>query len=327
MNDYREDDLPARLAAAQTATVHPLRMVALRLLLTLPILLGVSIVAFVLMRALPGDFAQASAGTTTISPEALDQLRRNLGLDRPVWEQYLAWLARALSGDLGTSFATKRPVLGELVPRFMVTAELTLVAGAMALALGGATGLASARLRGRVEWIVRGWNSLLLAVPNFVVATLVVLLFGLYFPTIGIFNYVPFATDPLGNLASMVLPGISLALTVSVTISENTRAAILEVASQDFVMVARAKGLSRGTILFDSGKASIDHLTADQGMGLAGMAQPQQAGHHTGIASAVRGESQQGGGAAFLLPSHHGGGAAEVDREGSRHGGWTPVLT
>ena len=131
----------------------------------------------------------------------------------------------------------------------MVTAELTLVAGGMALALGGATGLASARLRGRVEWIVRGWNSLLLAVPNFVVATLVVLLFGLYFPTIGIFNYVPFATYPLGNLASMVLPGISLALTVSVTISENTRAAILEVASQDYAMVARAKGLSRGTIL------------------------------------------------------------------------------
>ena len=203
-----------------------MRMVALRLLLTLPILLGVSIVAFVLMRALPGDFAQASAGTTTISPEALDQLRRNLGLDRPVWEQYLAWLARALSGDLGTSFATKRPVLGELVPRFMVTAELTLV----------------------------------------------VLLFGLYFPTIGIFNYVPFATDPLGNLASMVLPGISLALTVSVTISENTRAAILEVASQDYVMVARAKGLSRGTILRDYlGRNALTPVITVAGLQLAAL--------------------------------------------------------
>ena len=226
-----------------------IRMVGVRLALTLPILLGVSIVAFVLMRAMPGDFAQASAGTTAISAEALDMIRRNLGLDRPVWQQYLTWLGGALTGDLGTSFGTKRPVAGELLPRLAVTAELTLVAGLMAMAMGVCTGLASARLRGAVDWAVRGWNSLLLAVPNFVVATLIVLLFGLYFPSVGIFNYVAFARDPLGNVASLLLPGLSLALTVSVTISENTRAAVLEVSSQDYVMVAKAKGLRPRTIL------------------------------------------------------------------------------
>ena len=226
-----------------------IRMVGVRLALTLPILLGVSIVAFVLMRAMPGDFAQASAGTTAISAEALDMIRRNLGLDRPVWQQYLTWLGGALTGDLGTSFGTKRPVAGELLPRLAVTAELTLVAGLMAMAMGVCTGLASARLRGAVDWVVRGWNSLLLAVPNFVVATLIVLLFGLYFPSVGIFNYVAFARDPLGNVASLLLPGLSLALTVSVTISENTRAAVLEVSSQDYVMVAKAKGLRPRTIL------------------------------------------------------------------------------
>ena len=89
----------------------------------------------------------------------------------------------------------------------------------------------------------------MLAVPNFVVATLIVLLAGLYFPEIGIFNYVAFFTDPLGNLGSMFLPALSLALAVSVTISENTRAAVLEVASQDYVMVARAKGLRPRTVL------------------------------------------------------------------------------
>ena len=228
-----------------------IRMVALRVALAVPILLGVSMVAFALMRALPGDFAQASAGTTTISAQALDQIRRNLGLDQPIWIQYLSWLGKALQGDLGQSFATKRPVLGELIPRFLVTAELTLIAIAMALTIGAGTGLASARLRGRVDWIVRAWNSLLLAVPNFVVATLIVLLAGLYFPTIGIFTYVPFTEDPLGNLASLLLPGLSLGLTVSVTISENTRAAVLEVSSQDYVMVARAKGLSAGAVLRD----------------------------------------------------------------------------
>ena len=119
----------------------------------------------------------------------------------------------------------------------------------MAMLLGGVSGLASARLRGRTDWMVRSLNGMMLAVPNFVVATLIVLIAGLYFPEVGIFNYVPFFTDPLGNIGSLLLPAFSLALAVSVTISENTRAAVLEVSSQDFVMVARAKGLRERTIL------------------------------------------------------------------------------
>jgi peptide/nickel transport system permease protein len=226
------------------------RLVLIRLAWMLPILLGVSVVAFVLMRALPGDFAQASAGTTELAPEALNIIRRDLGLDRPVWEQYLRWLGKLLKGDFGDSFTTHKPVLGELLPRLAVTAELTLIAGLMAMAMGASSGLASARWRGRTDWLVRGINGLFLAVPNFVVATLIVLLAGLYFPEVGIFNYTPFLTDPLGNLGSMLLPAFSLALAVSVTISENTRAAVLEVSSQDFVMVARAKGLRQSTILW-----------------------------------------------------------------------------
>ncbi len=226
-----------------------IRLVLARLLWSVPILFGVSVVAFVLMRALPGDFAQAAAGTTEISAEALDTMRRQLGLDQPVWAQYLRWLGDALQGDLGRSFATKAPVLDELVPRLLVTAELSLIAGAMAMGIGVGGGLASARLRGRADWVVRVFNGLFLAIPNFVVATLIVLPAGRYFPSVGICNYVPFAQDHWANLGSMVLPAFSLALAVSVTISENTRAAILEVASQDFVMVARAKGLRRGAIL------------------------------------------------------------------------------
>ena len=225
------------------------RLVLIRLAWMLPILLGVSVVAFVLMRALPGDFAQASAGTTELAPEALNIIRRDMGLDRPVWEQYLRWLGKLLKGDFGDSFTTHKPVLGELLPRLAVTAELTLIAGLMAMAMGASSGLASARWRGRTDWLVRGINGLFLAVPNFVVATLIVLLAGLDFPEVGIFNYTPFLTDPLGNLGSMLLPAFSLALAVSVTISENTRAAVLEVSSQDFVMVARAKGLRPSTIL------------------------------------------------------------------------------
>ena len=209
-----------------------IRMVAVRLLLTAPILLGVSIVAFVLMRALPGDFAQASAGTSTISAEALDTIRRSLGLDLPMWQQYLGWLGAALSGDLGVSFTLRTPVASEIFPRLAVTAELTLIAGLMAGLMGVTTGLLSARLRGMTDWVVRGWN-------------------GLYFPSVGIFNYVAFARDPSGNIASLLLPALSLALTVSVTVSENTRAAVLEVSSQDYVMVAKSKGLRPRAILRD----------------------------------------------------------------------------
>ena len=225
------------------------RLLWQRLAWMVPILLGVSVVAFGLMRALPGDFIQAAAGTTELTPEAREVLRRQLGLDQPIWLQYLQWLTAALRGDFGISFATQKPVLDELLPRLVVTAQLTLVAGLMALAMGATSGLAAARLRGRFDWLVRIMNGLFLAVPNFVFATLVVLLAALYFPEVGIFNYTPFLSDPLANIGSLLLPGLSLALAASVTISENTRAAVLEVASQDFIMVARAKGLRPATVL------------------------------------------------------------------------------
>ena len=225
------------------------RLVLVRLAWTLAILLGVSFVAFVLMRALPGDFATAAAGTQSVAPEVLEAMRRDMGLDRPLVSQYLLWLGKALIGELGASFVTNRPVTEELPSRFVVTFQLTLIAAVIAMAMGVGAGLASARLRGRVDWIVRIFNGFILAVPNFVVGTLIVLLVGLYFPQIALFNYTPFLTDPIANIGSLLLPAFALALAVSVTISENTRAAVLEVASQDFVMVARAKGLAPGTIL------------------------------------------------------------------------------
>ncbi|CEJ10532.1 Dipeptide transport system permease protein DppB [bacterium YEK0313] len=225
------------------------RFILGRLAAMAAILLGVSLVAFLLMRAIPGDFAIAAAGAQNVGPDVLAAMRRDLGLDQPLAAQYLAWLGHALKGDLGTSFVTRQPVLGEVVDRLAVTFELTLIAAVMAAVLGLATGLAAARLGGFVDWLLRLVNGFVLAVPNYVVATLMVLLFGLYLPGVTIFGYTPFLEDPLANLASLVLPALALALGVSVTIAENTRAAVLEVASQDFVMVARAKGLKSGTIL------------------------------------------------------------------------------
>jgi len=226
------------------------RIIRVRLIWALVILFGVSLIAFVLMRALPGDFVMAATGLTSISPEDMDAMRRNLGLDKPIFIQYLSWLGGALHGDFGKSFVTKVPVVQEIAPRFVVTAELTAVAAIIAMLIGVTTGLISARLRGAFDWIVRGINGINLAVPNFVIATLIVLLAGLYFPEITVFGFTSFAENPIANIQSLLLPGLALALTASVTISENTRAAVLEVASQDFVMVAHAKGLKRSTVLF-----------------------------------------------------------------------------
>ncbi|GAU82712.1 ABC transporter permease [Bosea sp. BIWAKO-01] len=227
------------------------RFVLGRLAWMLAILLAVSFIAFAMMRALPGDFAIAAAGSQSVAPEVLAAIRQDLGLDRSLLAQYWAWLGHAILGDLGTSFVTRQPVRPELFDRLAVTFQLTLVAAIISMVMGVATGLAAARMRGTVDWIVRLYNGVMLAVPNYVVATLIVLLFGLYFPQVSIFGYTPFLEDPLANIGSLLLPALALALAVSVTISENTRAAVLEVANQDFVMVARAKGLPPGRILRD----------------------------------------------------------------------------
>lgn len=227
------------------------RFVAGRVAWMIAILIGVSLVAFFLMRALPGDFAIAAAGSQSVAPETLAAIRRDLGLDRPLAVQYASWLGRALVGDLGTSFVTRQPVAGELFGRLAVTFQLTLIASVIAMIIGMTSGIAAARMKGATDWILRIYNGVMLAIPNYVIATLIVLLFGLYFPQISIFGYTPFFEDPISNISSLLLPALALALGVAVTISENTRAAVLEVASQDFVMVARAKGLRKGVILRD----------------------------------------------------------------------------
>ncbi|HQZ13094.1 MAG TPA: ABC transporter permease [Devosia sp.] len=227
------------------------RIIFVRCLWALAILFGVSFVAFVLMRALPGDFAEAAAAGLQLDPEVLKQMRVDLGIEKPILEQYVFWLGNALRGDFGNSFSTKAPVLQELWPRFLVTLQLTIMAAGIAMLIGVTTGLLSARVKGAADWIVRVINGLSLAIPNFVVATLIVLCAGLYFPQIQVFGYTPFLENPVANLQSLFLPGLSLALTVSVVISENTRAAVLEVSNQDFVMVARAKGLKPPTVLLN----------------------------------------------------------------------------
>lgn len=246
-----------------------------RALWVIPILFGVSVLSFILIRALPGDYAQAVAGVgTDISPEMLEELRRSLGLDRPLTTQYFEWIAGVFRGDLGVSLTSGQPVLTEIASRVGVTLQLTILAAVMAIALGGLTGLLSGVRGGFWESLVRALNSFGIAIPNFVIATLIVLFAGLFFPWLSIFGYQSAEGNPFAGIPRLLLPAFALAVSMAVVISENLSASMREVEKQDYVLVARAKGLGRkrivGSYVIKNALTPVVTVTGLQFAGLLG---------------------------------------------------------
>ena len=209
----------------------------------LPVLLGVTLVAFVLTYRLPGDPARALAGER-YREEDLARIRTELGLDRPALVQYADFVGRLLHGDLGTSFATGRPVAAELAERFPRTAVLAVASLGVAVLLGLSLGVLSARNPG--GWIDR--LSMLaalagLSVPVFVSAILLLWLFAVtlrWFPPSGWI-----ADDP----RALVLPAVTLGVRSAAMIARMTRATLLEVLAADYVRTGRAKGCRELTVL------------------------------------------------------------------------------
>jgi ABC-type dipeptide/oligopeptide/nickel transport system permease component len=221
------------------------RYILTRLLLAVPILLGVSVVTFLVMRALPGDFAIMNLGTEgNTDPQVAENLRHSLGLDRPLLVQYVDWLGRALQGDLGVSLAQKVPVRDEILRRIPVTFELSLLAGLVAVGLGVPLGLLAALKHGVTDWTVRAFNVIAISVPNFFLGTLMILFSALYLPQMATFEFVSFTVDPIKNLQSLLYPAVALGVGLAAVIAENTRSAGLEVLHKEYILVARAKGLS-----------------------------------------------------------------------------------
>lgn len=227
-----------------------IRVLIRRVLWIFPILIGVSLATFILLRALPGDYAQMVAGVSDgVTPEVLDAIRSRLGLDRPIWEQYLDWVSGVLVGDFGSSLNSGLPVTEEVFSRLGITLQMTLMALVFAMILGGLTGLVSGVFGGFFERTVRVINTLGIAVPNFVFGTLVVLFVGLYFPWVSVIGYTPIMVDPIGSIRSLFFPALVLSLSMSVVVSENLSASMRDVENQDYVTVAKAKGLSSRRIL------------------------------------------------------------------------------
>jgi peptide/nickel transport system permease protein len=229
-----------------------LKYSAKRLGLLVPIVFGVSVIVFVTMRLLPGDVASAMLGSNaSASPERLAQLRAQLGLDRPMYEQYYDWVTRAVRGDLGASMLSSAPVTPEIMRRLPVTIELAAFSILVALMIGVPLGVLSAMYQDSPFDVATRLASLVwLSVPGFWVATLLVLGASLYVPSWPTLGFIDFPTDPVGNLKTMLLPTIALSAFVVGGTLRMTRSAMLEVLRLDYITAARARGGPERVVVF-----------------------------------------------------------------------------
>ncbi|MGH3324316.1 MAG: ABC transporter permease, partial [Streptomyces sp.] len=212
-------------------------------------LILVSVVVFIGVRAMPGDTARALAGEET-TPEALAAIRHQYGLDQNIAVQYARYVENAVTGDLGTSARTGLPVVDGIFDALPVTLELALLSLLLAIVVGIGAGVIAAVRRGRPEeWVANTVALLGLSVPNFWLGIVLILGFAIAVPVFAASGFVPFGTDPLENLQRMVLPVIVLGSGLAAVVMRQTRAAMLESLSADYVRTARAKGLARRQVI------------------------------------------------------------------------------
>jgi ABC-type dipeptide/oligopeptide/nickel transport system permease component len=228
----------------------------LRRLLLLPlVLLGVSVLVFLVLHLVPGNPAQVIAGPDA-PPETVRQIETELGLDKPLPEQYAIYMSRVLQGDLGRSLRSRRQVLADVLDALPNTIELTLVAAVITPVVAIPLGvLAAARRRTPVDTSLMMVSMLGITLPPFALALGLMWLFAYqlrWFPISG--DAGPLWT--LDGLRSVFLPALTLAIGSVATLARLTRSAMLEVLGQDFVRTARAKGLREGAVLLRHGLAN-----------------------------------------------------------------------
>jgi peptide/nickel transport system permease protein len=217
----------------------------------LPVLLGVSLVTFTLLRLVPGDPVTVIVGPDSrLTQEQVERIRERYGLNQPPPVQYALWLGRVVQGDLGTSVRSGRTIVEDLGLRLPVTAELTLLAALVGTLPALLVGVLSAVKRGTgVDFAATIATLIWISVPGFFLATLLVLVFSIWLRWLPPIGFVGFFQDPLGNLRNMVLPAVSLGLPLAAILMRMTRSSVLEVIGQDHVRVAQAKGLAPQHVL------------------------------------------------------------------------------
>jgi len=220
---------------------------------TLPMLVMVGLITFLLIHITPGDPAAVVAGENA-SQEAIDAARHRLGLDQPFLVQFWHWLVAVLHGDLGTSFTSGKPVTELIFDRMPITLSLTAGATLIGLLIAVPLGVFAATKRGSwLDKITIFGTSLGIAAPEFFIGLLLVLLIALELGWLPATGYIPFEEDPVEWARRLTLPSITLGLGVAAELARQVRGAMIDVLSRDYIQTARAKGLSGFSIIIKHG--------------------------------------------------------------------------
>ncbi len=228
-----------------------MRYLLRRLVWTVAALLGVSVLIFILVRLLPGNIIDIMAGTEgQLSRQQRQEILHGFGLDRPLPVQYALWLWSMLHGNFGWSFRTSQPVAGLLVSRLPITVELAALTVGCVTLVGLPLGIVASITRSvRLKTLVQIIGLLGLSIPNFWIALTLIIVASFAFHWLPALIFVSPWQDPWVNLQQMFLPVASLALGLAAVVVRMTRSSMLEVLGQEYVKVARAKGLANTVVL------------------------------------------------------------------------------
>jgi len=230
------------------------KYIARRLLLFIPTLVGVSIAIFFLLRVIPGDVAQVilagPGGEASYTLQEVEELRESLGLNDPLYLQYVHWGSALLRGDLGTSFATRRPIAQELKRQLPVTLQLgfftMVVVSLIAIPIGV---LAAVKQDSVVDYVLRGIAILGLAAPTFFVGMVVVLVMSRYLGWLPPLGYAHIWNEPFKGFQQLIFPALALGFSSNGLLLRMTRTQLLEALREDYVRTARAKGLAENVVI------------------------------------------------------------------------------
>ncbi|MCX6022393.1 MAG: ABC transporter permease [Chloroflexi bacterium] len=222
-----------------------------RVFLMIPSLFGVALVVFILIRLAPGDVigAMMAEGGRFSEGDVL-KLRQQLGLDRPLYEQFYMWIWGVMRLDLGTSLWTGQPVLTRILERFPITLELAALAVAVSSSMGVLVGVVSAiRQDTPLDYVLRFITMAALSIPSFWLGTITIVFPAIWWGYMPPITYIPLTQDPVENLRLMAVPAVILGAASSATLARMARSQLLEVLRQDYIRTAWSKGLRERTII------------------------------------------------------------------------------
>lgn len=226
-----------------------------RVLLAIPTVFGITVLIFLAMRVLPGDpiavISSESSGNFVMTPDQLEAARHSLGLDKPLYVQYLSWMGDVARGNLGSSFWTQEHIADMILRRGPITAEIAVIALVFSWIVGLPLGIVSATRRNSwLDFFTRGTVTLFLAIPSFWIGLVVVLIGILLFTWRPPLTISYLWTDPVNNLEMVVGPGLALGLGLAASTARLTRSTFLETMNEDYVRTARAKGVRERVVLW-----------------------------------------------------------------------------